>query len=248
MTEEAPEQLGSQRCQLQAQLALLDSENLAELLPRARLDVLSFAATGAALARHVLAIEEASRSLLDPLPPSDPIAFEDAHTVRESSLRATEQICQALGHICEWVMGAPSEEPQTARMIRTLLHNLNNTLVGITCYAELLVAETPHSDECYAALEIICQEGSAIARIVRERAALQRQLGELSAAEPDKALALEQEALELLLQALLVKAPVSAVNQAAGSPDQNAPALAALPLIERQVALEALRRIHSGRS
>lgn len=246
MTEDAPQRPGEQRRRLEAYLALLDSDSVADLLPKARLDVLSFAATGASMARRVLAIEEASRLLLEPSPPSDPIALEDAHTVRTSSLKAMDQLCQALGLISAWVMGAPSDAHQTARMIRTLLHSLNNTLVGINCYAELLASDSQHSDVCHAALAIICREGSAISRLVRERAALQRQLGELSDAETDNVRALEQEILTHLLQSLALEPHAGSSRQTAADSDEISQRLAALPLAEKQVGLEALRRIRNS--
>jgi len=242
MTDD-PELLEAQRLALRMHLAKLDSGALAEMLRRATPDVLGYAASGAAIARRVLLIEEASQELMEGFPLQDPIALEDARTVRASSIQAVEQIAQVLDSICGWLEDPPAEPRRAEDAVRSLLHSFSNVLVGINCYAELLTGEIQPGDACHAALATINREGAAISRLVRERAALQRHLNDLSQAAPEQASQLERQTLVLLAGNLGVRVHLDADAEAELEPSQASRALAVLPPAEGQVLREALRRI-----
>lgn len=242
MTED-PELLDAQRLTLQTHLAKLDSDAVAGLLPQARLELLSYTASGVGIARRVLLIEEASLDLIEAFPLQDPTALENARTVRSSSIKAVDQIGQVLGLVCAWLEDPTADARRAEGAVRFLLHAFSNVLVGINCYAELLTGEIQPGDACYEALATINREGSTIARLVRERAALQRHLSALSQATPDQAPQLERLTLVLLAGSLGVRVPVDAQAGAELDEAQVSQAVAALPPAEGQVLREALRRI-----
>jgi hypothetical protein len=238
--------LEAQCLELHEHLARLDSGRLAGVLSQARLDVLSFAAGGAGIARRVLLIEQASRDLVETFPLQDPTTLDDARTVRASSVRAVEQMNQVLALVCDWLEHPPADPRGTERAVRSVLHAFNNVLVGINCYAELLVGELQEGDPCHAALVTISQEGAAISRLVRERVALQHYLNELFQAAPSQAHRLERQTLLLLLGTLGLRVALAPEFQGQFDAAQIAQALDALPPAERQILVEALRRIESS--
>ncbi len=238
MTQD-PEAVEAQRARLRTLLAKLDSDAVADMLTQARLDVLSFVACVARVARRVLPIEQASLALVEDLSLQDPTPLEDARTVRASSIRALEQMNEALGLICDWLQH-PLAKPEGAESdVRRVLHAFSNVLVGINCYAELLADEVQPGDACYPALATIRREGAAVSRLVRERAALQEQLNRLFQGESEQMPRQEAQLLRALAENLGVGAPQDAELDA----QQLAQALAALPPAEGHVLREVARRL-----
>jgi hypothetical protein len=221
------------RGELEWHLRALSGEAQPQPLGRVDLAALNFLASGVGLARCVLVIEQASQCLPEALPLSDPESIEDAMIVRESSLRAVKHMEQVLALLRQWLKESASAQVDTQEVVRELFHAFSNMLVGISCYSELLLTELRVGDAAYAELQTIFDTGSEAARLVKERATLQRLMNGLNR---------EREALRLLIETLLAGSPLlESTGQPHLAEDLEAHA-GALPVIEGRVLLEAARR------
>jgi hypothetical protein len=229
------------RGELEWHLRALSGEAQPQPLGRVDLAALNFLASGVGLARCVLVIEQASQCLPEALPLSDPESIEDAMIVRESSLRAVKHMEQVLALLRQWLKESASAQVDTHEVVRELFHAFSNMLVGISCYSELLLTELRVGDAAYAELQTIFDTGSEAARLVKERATLQRLMNGLNEAGVDRPVR-EREALRLLIETLLAGSPLlESTGQPHLAEDLEAHA-GALPVIEGRVLLEAARR------
>jgi len=231
------------RRQLEAHLRALSSEAAPQALERVDLPALNFLVSGVGLARHVLLIEQASQCLPAALPLKDPESVEDATIVRQSSLRALEQIAQVLDWLRRWLRDPESARMQANDVIRELFHGFSNILVGISCYSELLLNDLREGDAAYAELRTIFEAGTEAGRLVRERASLQRRLNDLGDGVDSGSESGECAILRSLIDLLVSASPLA---DSAGEPHALAELDAhagALPLIEGRVLREAARRL-----
>jgi hypothetical protein len=229
------------RGELEWHLRALSGEAQPQPLGRVNLAALNFLASGVGLARCVLVIEQASQCLPEALPLSDPESIEDAMIVRESSLRAVQHMERVLALLRLWLKESASAQADMHEVIRELFHAFSNMLVGISCYSELLLTELRAGDAAYAELQVIFDTGSEAARLVKERATLQRLVNDLNEAGIDRP-AREREVLRLLIETLLAGSPLLEGTGQPHSVDDLEAHAGALPVIEGRVLLEAARR------
>jgi hypothetical protein len=148
---------------------------------------------------------------------------------------------QVLALLRQWLKDSASAQVDTHEVVRELFHAFSNMLVGISCYSELLLTELRVGDAAYAELQTIFDTGSEAARLVKERATLQRLMNGLNEAGVDRPVR-EREALRLLIETLLAGSPLlESTGQPHLAEDLEAHA-GALPVIEGRVLLEAARR------
>ncbi len=231
------------RMELLGHLEALDGDGLSASLEAADLSVLSFMLGGTGMARRVLTIEEASRGLLERLPLEDPESIEDARTVRDSSVRAVSQMSRVLALVRTWLEAPPKDEEAAEKAIRELFHAFNNVLVGINCYAELLLLELRQGDPCHAELQTIYAQGEATSRLVRDRATLQMHLNELADCSDAELQGRQQQILRLLLDTLGVQVLLNehgAIEIDSGNLEER---YTSLPAAEGFVLREAVRRL-----
>lgn len=243
MTTEAPGGQGvpPYRRQLEEQLHDLAGEAQPWALERLDLAALNFLASGVGLARCVLSIEQASACLPDLLPLSDPESVEDAMIVRESALKALEQMGQVVTLLRAWVRGPAQSSVHYGETIRELFHAFNNMLVGINCYSELLLMDLRDGDPAFGELKLVYDTGSQAARLVRDRAHVQRLLNELGEAGGQSQFRREHEITQLLIEALCEGSPLLD-DGTVHSPLEIDAHAGALPVIEGRVLREAARR------
>jgi hypothetical protein len=246
VSEMVPGQLDAQLGALQASLDRLDGAGFASRLPAATADAMGFVACCAAIARRVLAIEDASRALLDNFSLRDPLAIEDARTVRASSVGVLDPMADALSLVGAWAMDPPADQEAAELAVRARLHTLSNSLVGINCYAELLSVAVPEGDPCHEALVAVIREGAGASRLVRERLSVQRHLKDLAAGGLEWEPGGEWEPLACVLEGLGQRVSSEPTRHGPPNPERLWQALASLPPAEQHVVQEALRRFRSA--
>lgn len=244
MTRQAPDgqdALAGRR-HLEEQLHELAGQAQPQALERVDLAALNFLASGVGLARCVLSIERASECLPDALPLSDPESVEDAMIVRESALRALEQMGQVIALLRTWLREPAEARSHYSDTIRELFHAFNNMLVGINCYSELLLMELRDGDQSFGELQTIHDTGSEAARLVRDRADVQRMLNELGEGEQASQARRERDIVQLLIEALCGGSPLQEVESRSYSALEIEAHAGVLPVIEGRVLREAARR------
>lgn len=244
MTSQVPERQSAlpYRSQLEEQLQELAGEALPQALERVDLAALNFLVSGVGLARCVLSIEQASECLPEALPLSDPESVEDAMIVRESALRALEQMGQVVALLRRWLREPVESRSHYSDTIRELFHAFNNMLVGINCYSELLLMELRDGDQSFGELQLIHDTGSQAARLVRDRAYVQRLLNELVEGEQAGQARRERDIVQLLIEALCSGGPLQEEESKSYSALEIEAHAGVLPVIEGRVLREAARR------
>ncbi|NLT72605.1 MAG: hypothetical protein GXX94_00215 [Chloroflexi bacterium] len=231
------------REQLEGHLQSLLGEALPEALERIDLAALNFLVSGMGLGRCILDIEQVSQDLAGLLPLTDPESVEDAIVVRESTVRAMEYIGQILALLRDWIRSPEMTPSHTNSIIRELFHGLNNIFVGINCYAELLLMELREGDSAYFELRTVLETGGEAARLVRDRATLQRLLNETEEATPSQRSQRERDVLAMLIDGLCANESDPLVGPRRYRQEELEVYAGKLPPVEARVLREAARRM-----
>jgi hypothetical protein len=153
-------------------LALLAGTLSSAALSAAGLPLLAMLVHGIALSRCMLAIEAPGHRLLVTLECSQPNLRGDAVTIRDSTNKAFAQLVALLRDLTGEMACASGKSAGPTQRMRDLVHGLNNTLVGIHSYAELLGLLLPGPGEETALLEPIVLAGKRAVALARLRASL----------------------------------------------------------------------------